>query len=112
MADSQYNLGVLTARGLGTERNMAESYKWFALAAAQGDKEAARKRDEVAAQLDAHTLAAAQQAVKGFVPAPQPAEAISVTAPPGGWDRTTQPAPEKRPASGPVSLSAFSSGKL
>lgn len=112
VADSQYNLGVLAARGLGTERNVAESYKWFALAAAQGDKEAARKRDEVAAQLDAHTLAAAQQAVKAFVPAPQPAEAISVTAPPGGWDRTTQPTQEKRPAAGPISLSAFTSGKL
>ena len=53
VADSQYNFGVLAARGLGTERNIAESYKWFALAAAQGDKEAARKRDDVAAHLDA-----------------------------------------------------------
>ena len=33
--------------------NLAESYKWFALAAAQGDNEAAKKRDEVAARLDA-----------------------------------------------------------
>ncbi len=53
IADSQYNLGVLCARGLGTEKNLAESYKWFALAAAQGDREAAKKRDEVAAHLDA-----------------------------------------------------------
>ena len=75
VADSQYNFGVLAARGLGTERNIAESYKWFALAAAQGDKEAGRKRDDVAAHLDAQTLAAAQQAVKNFAPTPQPAEA-------------------------------------
>jgi len=110
--DSQYNLGVLTARGLGTERNMAESCKWFALAAAQGDKEAARKRDEVAAQLDAQTLASVQQAVKSFIPAPQPPEAIQITAPPGGWDRMTQPAQEKQRAAGPISIGAFESGKL
>ena len=47
--DSQFNLGVLYARGLGVEPNLTESYKWFALAADKGDKEAAKKRDEVAA---------------------------------------------------------------
>jgi localization factor PodJL len=110
--DSQYNLGVLAARGLGTERNIVESYKWFALAAAQGDKEAARKRDDVAAHLDAQTLASAQQAVKSFTPAPQPAEAIQITAPPGGWDRVTQPTQEKHRAAGPVSIGVSESGKL
>ncbi|HEY7230847.1 MAG TPA: hypothetical protein VH558_10795 [Pseudolabrys sp.] len=89
VADSQYNLGILTARGLGTDRNLAESYKWFALAASQGDKEAVRKRDEIASHLDAQALASAQQVVKAFEPAKQPAEAITIAAPPGGWDRTT-----------------------
>ena len=112
VADSQYNFGVLAARGLGTERNIAESYKWFALAAAQGDKEAARKRDDVAAHLDAQTLTSVQQAVKNFTPAPQPAEAIQITAPPGGWDRVTHPAQEKQRAAGPVSIGVFGSGKL
>jgi localization factor PodJL len=111
VADSQYNLGVLAARGLGTERNIAESYKWFALAAAQGDKEAARKRDDVAAHLDAQTLASAQQAVKSFTPTPQPAEAIQTSSPPGGWDRVTQ-SQEKQRVAGPVSIGAFGSGKL
>lgn len=112
VADSQYNLGVLTARGLGTERNIAEAYKWFALAAAQGDKDAARKRDEVAAHLDAQALVAAQQAVKDFAPATQPTDATGVAAPSGGWDQTTQPAQQKQRAAGPLSISAFSSGKL
>jgi localization factor PodJL len=112
--DSQYNLGVLTARGLGTERNIAESYKWFALAAAQGDRDAGRKRDEVATHLDARTLSAAQQAVKNFVAEPQPPEAIAIPEPAGGWDRTTPPSPEKPKAasSGPLSTTAFESGKL
>jgi localization factor PodJL len=112
VADSQYNLGVLAARGLGTERNIAESYKWFALAAAQGDKEAARKRDDVAAHLDAQTLASVQQAVKNFTPTPQPAEAIQITTPPGGWDRVTQPAQDRQRAAGPVSTGTSESGKL
>jgi localization factor PodJL len=113
VADSQYNLGVLTARGLGTGKNIAESYKWFALAAAQGDPEAARKRDELAAHLDAQTLAAVQQEVKSFVAEAQPAEATVVPEPPGGWDRaTTPPARERSRAAGPLSISAFHSGKL
>jgi localization factor PodJL len=111
VADSQYNLGVLAARGLGTERNIAEAYKWFALAAAQGDREAGRKRDEVAAHLDAQALEAAQQAVKKFTPAVQPPAAITVPAPVGGWDRASSSS-EKPRAAGPLSISAFNSGKL
>ena len=113
IADSQYNLGVLCARGLGAERSFDEAYKWFALAAAQGDRESAKKRDEVAAHLDAEALAAAQQAVKGFAPEPQPADATSVAEPPGGWDRATAaPPPHGKPRSArPLSLGAFEVGK-
>ena len=46
--DSQYNLGVIYARGLGTTQDLVESYKWFAIAAAQGDTDASARRDEVA----------------------------------------------------------------
>jgi localization factor PodJL len=86
VGDSQYNLGVLCARGLGASKNLTEAYKWFALAAAQGDKEAARKRDEVATKLDAKALALAEHEVKSFSAAPQPQDAIAVASPPGGWD--------------------------
>jgi localization factor PodJL len=112
IADSQYNLGVLTTRGLGTEKNIAESYKWFALAAAQGDRDAERKRDEVAALLNAQTLGAAQQAVNSFAVQAQPAEATLVPEPPGGWDRTTPPPNEKPRAAGPLLINPISSGKL
>ncbi|MGB7578752.1 MAG: hypothetical protein WBM16_12720, partial [Pseudolabrys sp.] len=111
VADSQYNLGVLTARGLGTDKNIAESYKWFSLAAAQGDRDASRKRDDVAAYLNAQTLAAVQEAVKSFAVQPQPTEATMVPEPPGGWDRTAPP-PRKPRSSGPLSLGDFNSGKL
>jgi localization factor PodJL len=112
VADSQFNLGVLTVRGLGTEKNIAESYKWFALAAAQGDRDAGRKRDEVAGYLNAETLAAAQEAIKSFAAKPQPAEATMVPQPSGGWDRAMSPPPEKPRAAGPLSISGFNSGKL
>lgn len=112
VADSQYNLGVLAARGLGTEKNIAEAYKWFALAAAQGDRDAGRKRDDVAAYLDAQTLASIQEAVKNFVPQKQPAEAIVVSEPPGGWDRGTASSPEKPRATGAAAVGAFNPGKL
>jgi localization factor PodJL len=113
IADSQYNLGVLTARGLGTEKSYPDSYKWFALAAAHGDKEAGRKRDEVAGQMDSGALAAAQQAVQAFVPAPQPQEATAVAPPAGGWDDAAVPAaPRGKARNGaPLTLGAFNVGK-
>jgi localization factor PodJL len=86
IADSQYNLGILCARGLGTAKDMAESYKWFALAAAGGDKEAARKRDEVAPHIDPKALASLQITIRSWVAERQPPAAINVTEPAGGWD--------------------------
>jgi localization factor PodJL len=83
VADSQYNLAVLFARGFGVEQNFAESYKWFFLAAREGDKDAAQKRDEVAAHLDEQSLAAARIDVEKWTPLPQPMEAITVK---GAWD--------------------------
>jgi localization factor PodJL len=86
VVDSQYNLAVLYARGVGVERNFAESFKWFSVAAEKGDKDAGQKRDEIAERLDPQALAAARLAASVFVPKPQPEEATTVQAPPGGWD--------------------------
>jgi localization factor PodJL len=91
VADSQYNLGILYARGVGVEQNLAESYKWFALAAPQGDKDAAHKRDDVAAQLDAKALTAAQQSVQTFTADAQPDKAVRVE-PPGDGPLPIAPA--------------------
>jgi localization factor PodJL len=86
IADSQYNLGILYARGIGVQPNYAESYKWFSLAANQGDKEAAKKRDEVAAKLDAQALNTARQSIQTWSAAVQPADAVNINIPAGGWD--------------------------
>ncbi len=113
VSDSQFNLGVLAARGLGMEKNLAESYKWFALAAAHGDKDAAKKRDSIAGELDAQTLAAAKHEFATFVAKPEPEQAVKVPTPPGGWDRAANAAPPtaKLPPGGPMALGAFTIGK-
>jgi localization factor PodJL len=93
VADSQYNLGILYARGVGVAQNLAESYKWFALAAQQGDKDAAAKRDDVAARLDAPSLVATRLAVQTWTADPEPDKATKVEAPGGDWDRAHPIAP-------------------
>ena len=98
ITDSQYNLAVLRARGVGVERNLGEAYKWFALAALKGDRKSAKKRDEVAAKLDAASLAAARLAVTRWRAVPQPKDAVTVEPPPGGWDRPAAKPTAKPPA--------------
>ena len=98
IADSQYNLAVLYARGIGVEHNLSEAYHWFALAAKNGDADAGKKRDEIGSRLDGPTLAAARQRIDGWVADQQPAEAVTVPAPPGGWDQAEPaPAPKRKP---------------
>ena len=99
VVDSQYNLAILYARGVGVERDIVESYKWFALAGKGGDKDAGKKSLEVASHLDEQQLSAARQNVEAFVPEAQPEEAISVKAPPGGWDQMVAAARKTGPTS-------------
>ena len=54
----------------------------------QGDTDAGKKRDEVAKQLDAATLAGAKARVEAFRPQPLNRGANTVSGPPGGWDAT------------------------
>jgi len=110
IADSQYNLGVLYARGLGIAKSFSEAYKWFALAATQGDSEAAKKRDEIAPQLDAKAIAAAQQAIKSFVALPQPQDAVNVREPAGGWDHAAAAAHPAAQSPSPLALGDFQKG--
>lgn len=74
LRDSQYNLAVLYARGLGVSQDLEQSYLWFSAAAAQGDSDAAKKRDDVAAKLDPKALAAVKAQAAAFKPrVPEPA---------------------------------------
>lgn len=103
LRDSQYNLGVLYARGLGVPQNLTESYRWFSLAANQGDLDAAKKRDEVAARLDQQTLVAARLAVQTWQPQNQN-EAVNASAPKPEWLAAAAPQktkPKARKAKAP-----------
>ena len=76
--DSQYNLAILYARGLGVGQDLRQSWMWFSLAAQQGDADAGKKRDEVAAKMDPASLADAAEALAKFRPLkPDPAQTRS-----------------------------------
>ncbi len=52
LLNSQFNLALLLSRGLGVQQNLVAAYAWFAIAAAQGDNDAAMRRDDLGARLD------------------------------------------------------------
>jgi localization factor PodJL len=66
--DSQFNLGILSAKGVGLPQNLEESYKWFAIAAKAGDKDAAQKRDDVAKVMSPEQLDRAKAATELWKP--------------------------------------------
>jgi localization factor PodJL len=59
--DSQFNLGVLHTVGRGVEKDLTEAYKWFGLAARAGDGGAARRLEDLEAQLDVTEREAAEK---------------------------------------------------
>ncbi|OYZ63636.1 MAG: hypothetical protein B7Y12_24860, partial [Rhizobiales bacterium 24-66-13] len=75
------------SRGLGGALDLGEAWKWFALAANQGDSESARKRDDIVARADAETLRRAQAAVIAFTPGIVD-EAANTTASKPEWKQT------------------------
>lgn len=89
--DSQFNLGILYAQGHGVPRDLTKSYKWFAIAAGSGDKDAAEKRDQVAAALDADALAKAKAEAESWKarPTDPAANAVDIPAEWSGKDTHT-----------------------
>ena len=72
LTDSQYNLALLCELGLGTQRSLPEAYKWLALAAHGGDKEAAVRLQQIKPRLAPGVLAAVEQQVAGWRPRTAP----------------------------------------
>lgn len=79
--DSQVNMAILFARGEGVPRNLSESYKWFAIAANQGDADAASKRDEVFNALPQSETEGAKALVANWKPTPLDVSANNVQVP-------------------------------
>jgi localization factor PodJL len=75
LSDSQFNLAVLYERGLGVPQSLLNAYKWYAIAAAQGDGESKARLQAISTQLSADDRAAAQHAADTFKPGPLDARA-------------------------------------
>ena len=93
--DSQFNIAILHVRGLGVEQNLVEAYKWFSAAAAQGDQDAVKKRDELATRMTPDLLAQGKAIFDGFRAKKPDMRANEVSVPDGGWDQTAK-APEAK----------------
>lgn len=79
--DSQVNMAILHARGEGLPRDLVESYKWFAIAAQQGDQDAAIKRDQVLNALPPERAEIAKEKVKSWAANPVDSLANNVQIP-------------------------------
>ena len=66
------------------------------LAAREGDRDSAKKRDDVGSRLDAPSLSAALAAAQSWIAAPQPETALQIKIPAGGWDAATAPPPARK----------------
>ncbi|MGI9401525.1 MAG: peptidoglycan-binding protein [Rhizobiaceae bacterium] len=66
--DSQVNLGIINAQGLGLTADLTNAYKWFAIAAKGGDTDAAGKRDSIANAMPPERLSEARGAAEIWKP--------------------------------------------
>jgi uncharacterized protein len=62
-----FHLGVNYACGRQVDADLIEAHKWFNIAAMRGDLEAARRRQELAAEMSASEIAAAQRRAREWL---------------------------------------------
>lgn len=85
LSDSQFNLGILNERGLGVPQNLTEAYKWFSIAAQNGDRGARDRLPLTEAKISAETLVQAKLDIETWTPKQKSRSANVVTSPKGGW---------------------------
>ena len=68
IADSQFNLALLYETGTGVDRNLVEAYRWFQIAAGNGDLKARERAVALEARLSSQELASADRRVARFRP--------------------------------------------
>ncbi len=67
--ETLFQLGIASSTGQGGEPDLVSAHKWFNLAAMQGNDDAARYRQEVALEMSAAQIAAAQRAAREWISA-------------------------------------------
>jgi TPR repeat protein len=65
--DILYQLGVMYATGRSVGQDLVAAHKWFNLAAARGNREAIRHRQEIAGEMSAAEVAEAQRLAREWV---------------------------------------------
>ena len=68
-ADTMFELGMMYASGREVPVDLVTAHKWFNLAAMQGNRDAARLRQEVAQQMSSADIATAQRAARAWLKA-------------------------------------------
>jgi TPR repeat protein len=63
-AERLFELGIMYSSGRSVPTDLVAAHKWFNLAAMQGSAEAAQHRHEIAVQMSAAEIAAAQRAAR------------------------------------------------
>lgn len=61
-----FDLGMMYSAGRSVPADLVSAHKWFNLAAMQGNKDAVRLRHEIAAEMSAREIAAAQRAARDW----------------------------------------------
>jgi TPR repeat protein len=67
-ASSQYGIGVRYATGWGVPQDYVLAHKWYNLAAAAGDQDAAESRNDLASKMTAAQIAEAQKLAREWKP--------------------------------------------
>jgi TPR repeat protein len=62
-----YELGIMYAAGRTVPADLVSAHKWFNLAAMRGNPEAIRLRREIAGEMSAAEIAAAQRAARDWL---------------------------------------------
>lgn len=65
--DVFFQLGITYSVGRGVKPDMVAAHKWFNLAAARGNREAARHRHEIAGEMSAAEVAEAQRQAREWI---------------------------------------------
>ena len=64
---SFYELGMMFAAGRSVPADLVSAHKWFNIAAVRGDREAVRRRAEIAGELSEAEIALAQRAAREWL---------------------------------------------
>ncbi len=67
-AQAQLNLGILYSQGRGVPKDSVQAYRWYTLAAAQGDDLAGKFKDHLEKSMTLDELAEAQRLAREWKP--------------------------------------------